>query len=194
MYEAASRQLLAALTLSPAANAFYARYARTLLANALASLSVVTAVGHVECSMPSVASGAEGPDLHIARYDGLHYSEWDVDWRPSSWWLSVAVATSLALRVQVRVSGIRITGRARCALPRDLSSVRVSFVDAPKLELQIQTSVELSSVPVPLQANIDHEIREHITRFVVSAASLLRGAVPSAPLAPARVRTLMRCT
>jgi hypothetical protein len=176
-YEHASRTLLSALALSPSANAFYARHARTLLAAALVALPAVGTVGHVECSMPSIASGSEGPHLQLARFDGLQYSEWDVHWQPSSWWLSVSVVTALSLKVHVHVTDIRITGRVRCALPYDLSSVRVGFTDEPNVHLQINTSIELGSVPVPLHAAIDREIRQQVHNFLVSVDFLF--AIPS---------------
>jgi hypothetical protein len=165
MYENASRSLLSALALSPSANAFYARHARTLLAAALDALPSVATVGHVECSMPSIASGSESPVLQLVQYDGLRYS--DVDWRPSSWWLSVAVVTGIALKVHVHVTDIRIAGRIRCSLPVDLSSVRIGFTRKPIMHVQIDTSIELGSVPVPLHTAIDTEIRHQISNFVV---------------------------
>lgn len=165
-YNRASRALLAALALSPAANAQYAGVARGLLREALLALETVSSVEHCECSMPAVASGAELPVVDLVRYDGLDYCEWECDWRPKSWWLSVSLRTVLGLSVSVRVSEIRVEGLVRVALSEDVSSLRLAFSGSPRIELGIDTRCSVGSIPVPLRDTIDEGIRTAVTSFV----------------------------
>lgn len=164
-YANAARAILAALALSPAANAYYARIARTLLVDTLETLPSITSIRHCECSMPSIASGAEAPVLDLVRFDGLSYSEWDVLWSPRSWWLSVAVTTAVGLHVHVRVSNLKLQGRFRCSLPHDLSSVRIGFAGSPHIDLSIETEIGIGVVPVPFHESIESTVREGIANF-----------------------------
>jgi hypothetical protein len=167
-YAAAARHLLSGLALSPTANAGYSAVARGLVRNALLALPSVSAVDLCECSFPAVASGAEAPALVLAHYDGLGYSEWEVDWRPASWWHSVALTTTLGLRVRVHVSALRVVGRVRVALSDDLSAVRLSFAGSPVVELSIETTVSIAGgyVPIPVRDTIDEGIRAAVSGFV----------------------------
>lgn len=167
-YACAARALLAALALSPLANAHYSGVARALLRASLAALPTVASVDVCECSFPAVASGAEAPALASVRWDGLGYSEWDADWRPASWWLGVQLTTALGLVVRVRVSGMRVRGRVRVALAGDLSAVRVAFAGRPVVELSIETAVSMAGgyVPVPIRETIDEGIRKAVSGFV----------------------------
>lgn len=164
-YANAAKSVLAALALSPVANAHYSHVARSVLLSTLETLPSVSSVSFCECSMPSIASGAEAPNLDLIRFDGLDYSEWGVSWSPRSWWLSVALTTILGLHVHVRVSNFRLQGQLRCSLSLDLSSLRLAFAGSPKLDLVIETKVGLGVVPVPLRDSIETTVRDGIANF-----------------------------
>lgn len=168
-YDHVARKLLSALALSPVMNDFYSRHARILLRDALLSLPSVSEVGHVECSMPSLASGSDAPFVEPVRFDGLQYSEWDVEWRPRSWWLSVAIKTPLLLRIYVRLTGMGVVGRMRCSLSADLSSVRLAFSRRPSVWWTTETRVlGFGAVPEVLKSGLDAEIANQVERFTVS--------------------------
>jgi hypothetical protein len=167
-YAYAAQALLAALALSPSANRLYAGVARRLLVDALTGLSSVASVGHCECSMPAGVTG-EAPTVSLVRFDGLHSSMWNVEFKPASWWVSVAVVTKLGLHVRVRVSGMQLSGLVRCALSHDLSSVRIAFGSPPKPAIDLTVGIYISILgflPVSsLHASIESEVRAQVEGF-----------------------------
>lgn len=142
-----------------------------VLCMALRETLSTRAVGDVvycECSMPSVASGAEAPQVDLVRFDALGDSEWDVDWSPRSWWLRLGVEVGMGLRVDVRVAEVRVRGRVRVGLSKNLSSVRVAFVgEGPLIELGVETSVFVGGVvPIPVRQSVDEGVRAAVSDFV----------------------------
>lgn len=167
-WERAASDLLSTLALSPEmTDAFYARSLRALLTSALESLDYVDVLQHVECSLPSVAT--EKPSVNVIQWDGLHFSEFDFQWAPSSWWVSVSANGSrwgLSFNCLANVSGISLSGRVRCSFSNDLTATRIRFVDKPLLNLTVDTSVGWGFVPLPVRESIAQMIRERIEQFV----------------------------
>lgn len=166
----AASSLMTTLALSPEmTDVFYARSLRALLTSALETLDSIDELKHVECSMPSIA--AEAPTIDLVHWSGLHFSEWDVQWTPTSWWVSVSADGSrwgLAFNCLAKVSEISLAGRLRCSFSRDLSAVRVRFAHKPCLDTTVDTSVGWGAVPLPVRESIVHLIQSEIENFVNS--------------------------
>lgn len=169
-WEAAASHLVTTLALSPEmTEAFYARSLRDMLSGALLTLDTIDELRHVECSMPCVA--AEAPAVAILDWKGLPFSTWDIDWAPHSWWVSVSAVGSrwgLGFNSLTRVSGIQLKGELRCAFSDDLTSLRISFVTKPLLEMDIESSVGWGAVPIPVREQIEGMVRVEIEHFVKS--------------------------
>lgn len=167
-WQNAASCLLTSLALSPEmTDIFYSRSLRALLTSALESLDSIDALQHVECSMPSIA--AEAPQIDLVQWHGLHFSEWDVQWTPTSWWVSVSADGSrwgLAFNCLAKVSQISLTTRLRCSFSQDLSAVRVRFTGTPHLDMQVDTTVGWGIVPVPVRESIEQMIRSEIENFM----------------------------
>lgn len=167
-WEASASELVTTLALSPdMTEGLYARSLRDLLSAALLTLESVDGLRHVECSMPCVA--AEAPHVSMREWAGLDYSEWDVEWSPSSWWVSVSADGSrwgLGFNVLTRVSAMRLEGALRCAFSKDLTSMRTSFMEKPCLEMDVESSVGWGVVPIPVRVQIEAMVRAEIERFV----------------------------
>lgn len=169
-WQNAASSLLTSVALSPEmTDIFYSRSLRALLTSALESLDSIEALQHVECSMPSIA--AEAPEINLVQWHGLHFSEWDVQWTPTSWWVSVSADGSrwgLAFNCLANVSQISLTTRLRCSFSKDLSAVRVRFTGTPRLDMQVDTTVGWGVVPVPVRESIEQMIRSEIQNFMDS--------------------------
>lgn len=169
-WEAAASDLVTTLALSPEmTEAYYARSLRELLSGALLTLDAISELRHVECAMPCVA--AEAPGVAMLDWQGLPFSTWDIDWAPHSWWVSVSAVGSrwgLGFNSLTRVSGIHLKGELRCAFSRDLTSLRISFVTKPLLEMDIESSVGWGAVPIPVREQIEAMVRVEIEHFVES--------------------------
>lgn len=167
-WQRAASDLISTLALSPEmTDLYYARSLRILLKSALEGLESVDSLQHVECSMPSVAS--EKPFVNIVRWDGLHFSECDIQWAPSSWWVSVSADGSrwgLAFNCHATVSAISLRGRVQCSFSNDLTAMRIRFIDKPLLNLDVDTSVGWGPVPLPVRESIARLIREKIEQFL----------------------------
>lgn len=167
-WRAAASSLLAAVALSPDLTiGLYAKLLRSVLAGAVADLADVQAVRHVHASLPAVP--AEAPAVDLRLWHGLSLSEWNIDWAPSSWWVSLAADGArwgLAVSARVRVSNIHVRGVMRTAFSSDLSAVRVSFATPPELRMDVDTSVEWGVVPVPVQESIDEMVRQQVASFI----------------------------
>lgn len=170
LWRNAASDFFSALALSPEmTDSVYSRTLRELLTNALQSLDTVDSLQHVLCSMPSLKK--EAPTINLVRWDGLKFSEWDVSWAPTSWWVSVSADGSrwgLAFNCLARVSDIHLNGRMQCSLSNDLTAVRTRFSIPPNIRLDVATSVGWGVVPVPVQQSIAQLIRSQIERFVDS--------------------------
>lgn len=164
----ACSDIMSILTLCPELTELvYARSIRVVLRNALMSLESVDGVGHIECSMPCV--NTERPLIDLNRWDGLHFSEWAIQWFPKSWWLSVSVDGSrwgIAFNILTTITNIRISGVVQLTLPSDLTAVRVRFAQKPKMSVAIDTSVGWGIVPVPVHESIQQIIRDKIEEVV----------------------------
>lgn len=167
-WRTAATHLFTSLALSPEmTDAVYARSLRAMLKSALESLDSLESLRHVECSMPSVAK--EAPSLDLIRWDGLHFSEWHVEWAPASWWVSVSADGSrwgLAFNCLTNVSNIRLNGLIQCSFSHDLTALRLRFATTPYLHLDVNTAVGWGIVPVPVQQSIAQIIRDQIDSFV----------------------------
>lgn len=164
----AASDLFTSLALSPdMTDAFYARSLRVLLKDALEALESVDALRHVEFSMPSVAS--EAPDVQLVRWDGLPFSEWEFEWAPVSWWVSVSADGSrwgLPFNCLANVSRISMKGRLFCSFSPDLTAVRVRFPARPLLRMTVDTSVGWGAVPFPVRQSIEALIRDEVDKFI----------------------------
>lgn len=164
----AASDLLSVLALSPEmTDAFYARSLRVMLKTALESLDSVDCLQHLECSMPSVA--VERPIINVTRWDGLHYSEWSMQWSPKSWWVSVSADGSrwgLAFNCLANISAISLRGHIQCSFSPDLTALRIRFVEKPSLNMLVETTVGFGIVPLPVQESIQEIIRDRIKEFV----------------------------
>lgn len=169
MWEAAGRDFISALALSPQmTHGVYNRMVRELLTAALEELPVIDSLQHVECSMPSVA--AEAPTVSLGEWQGLEYSVWNVQWAPASWWVSVSAIGQrwgIGFNCLTRCSNICINGTLRCAFSGDITSLRMSFVTPPQLEMAIESSVGWGAVPIPVREQIEGIVRSEIERFVI---------------------------
>lgn len=167
-WESAASDLVSTLALSPEmTEAFYARSLRELLTSALITLDAIDELRHVECSMPCVAT--EAPAVALLDWQGLHFSTWEIEWAPHSWWVSVSAVGSrwgLGFNSLARVSGIHLKGQLRCAFSKDLTSLRISFVEKPLLDMDIESSVGWGAVPIPVREQIEVMVRDEIEQFV----------------------------
>lgn len=171
--------ILSVLTLSPEmTDVFYSRSLRNLLKSALESLESVDCLRHLECSMPSIA--AERPFVDIIRWDGLNYSEWKIIWSPKSWWVSVSADGSkwgLAFNCLANVSAISLNAKIQCSFSPDLTSLRLRFMEKPKLNMSVETNVGWGFVPIPVQQSIQDIIKSQIHQVVDSRLCNPQGMV-----------------
>ncbi len=168
MWERAASELVSGLALAPDANAVYSRLLRALLTQALAGVSAIDELRHVECSMPSLA--AERPSISLLQWSSLAYSEWHITWSPASWWVSVSCVGyrwGLSFNVLTSCSSIFVRGVLRCAFSEDLTSLRVSFTREPTLHMSVESKVGWGAVPVPVQEQIEGIVRSEIHKFVM---------------------------
>lgn len=178
-WRCAASDFLCALALSPEmTDSVYARTLRDLLTNALESLDSIDALKHVLCSMPSIRK--EAPVVNLLKWTGLEFSEWDVAWAPSSWWVSLSADGSrwgLPFNCLARVSNIQLRGRMQCSLSKDITALRVRFIHPPQITIHVATSVGLGVVPVPVQQSIAELIRGQVMNFVESRLCCDEGMV-----------------
>lgn len=167
-WRCAASDFLSAIALSPEmTDSVYARTLRELLTNALESLESIDALRHVLCSMPSIRK--EAPVINLIKWTGLEFSEWDVAWAPTSWWVSLSADGSrwgLPFNCMARVSDIQLQGRMQCSLSADITALRIKFTYPPQLAMNVVTSVGLGVVPVPVQQSIAQLIQTQVKRFV----------------------------
>lgn len=169
-WRSAASHFFSALALAPTmTEAYYARTLRNLLSHALERLDSIDELRHIESSMPCVST--ERPDIYLHRWDGLSYSEWHLQWSPSSWWVSVSANGSrwgIAFNCLTTVTDISLRGLVRCAFTPDMSAVRVAFLSRPHLHMQVASSVGWGAVPLPVQQSIEQLVRAEIGAFVQS--------------------------
>lgn len=178
-WRCAASDFLSAVALSPEmTDTVYARTLRELLTNALESLDSIDALKHVLCSMPSIRK--EAPVVNLLKWTGLEFSEWDVAWAPSSWWVSLSADGSrwgLPFNCLARVSDIQLQGRMQCSLSKDITALRIKFSFPPQITMNVATSVGLGVVPVPVQESIAELIRTQVKMFVESRLCCDEGMV-----------------
>lgn len=166
-WEKMASEMVGALALAPDCTAMYARLLRELLCDALLGVASIDALRHVECSLPSLPT--ERPALSLVRWDGLTDSEWDVEWSPTSWWVSVSAVGSrwgIGFNAVTRCSAIHVSGRLRAAFSPDLTALRVAFVDTPHLAMSVRSRVGWGAVPLPVRQQIEQVVRNQLRDFV----------------------------
>ena len=169
-WQRAATDIVSALALSPdMTETLYARSLRGLLSESLITLESIDELRHVEISMPCVER--ERPDVDLLKWDGLHFSEWRIEWAPASWWVSVSVVGNrwgLGFNCLTNVSAIQLSGHLRVAFSKDLTSVRVSFSENPEMEMVIESVVGWGAVPLPVRESIEEMVRVEIENFVTN--------------------------
>lgn len=167
-WKTATSELVTSLALTPElTEGFYSRTLRELLSAGLLPLESVDELRHVECSMPCVAG--EKPEVCLIRWCGVQYSEWDIKFSPASWWVSVsAIGTrwGMSFNCLTNVTDIRIDGVFRVAFADDLTALRVSFRERPRIEMKVESSVGWGVVPLPVREQIEGMVREEMEGFV----------------------------
>lgn len=167
-WKRAASSLLTSMALTPdMTEAYYARALRELLSSALETLDVIEELRHIECSMPCLKG--EAPRVSLVRWCDLQYSEWHVEWSPTSWWLSVSAVGcrwGIGFNCLTNVRGIFVNGVIRCAFAEDMTALRLSFLEKPILDMDIESSVGWGAVPIPVREQIEHLVRAEIEQFV----------------------------
>jgi len=180
---------------SPEANDRYRTYASHTCTSSLLELPQVTRVKYVRCSFPSLRRDA--PRVRLHKYHSLHHSEWDVSWAPS--WsvdLQVEGLHYLYFELGMRVRGLKLTGRLRVDLvsPLGQGGVKLGFVKYPKVGMDLETSVSLGFVPVPIQDQIADIVRAQmddwlVKHIVMPRAMHFKPFGSSTPAPPSTART-----
>jgi len=173
---------VSALALAPDSNAMYSRLLRTILCTALKSVVSIQHIRHVECSLPSLPT--ERPKLSLINISNMSSttcisdSRWRIDWKPASWWVSVAATGSkwgLAFNALTTVSHISISGVVKTRFSEDLTAMRLAFVDEPQLDMTVKSEVAMAvgmgvynmGIPVPVEEQIEDVIRNELRRFIM---------------------------
>jgi len=160
----------------------YSRLLRTILCTALKSVVSIQHIRHVECSLPSLPT--ERPKLSLINISNISSttcisdSRWRIDWKPASWWVSVAATGSkwgLAFNALTTVSHISISGVVKTRFSEDLTAIRLAFVDEPQLDMTVKSEVAMAvgmgvynmGIPVPVEEQIEDVIRNELRRFIM---------------------------
>jgi len=148
-WERGIRQILHCIILSPMMNYFYRRKLTETLKNVFLAVSSITKVAYINCSFPSVEK--EFPMIKLQHWKDLEESQWKVKWAPS-WRITARVEGShyLSFTLQIKIQKLQVKGSFHLNCAKDLSSVRIWFDDVPNIDLQIQTTIALGILPIPL--------------------------------------------
>ena len=126
---------------------------------------------YVRCSFPSVA--AEAPELLLRRWVSMDDSDWEVSFRSKCWSIELGLEGRTMLmpfKLIVRVTAMSLKGVISLTLPNDLAFVVFSFHEMPKLQMTMDTTVSLGSVPMPLQRGASALIRAEIKKWLSNTA------------------------
>lgn len=118
------------------------------------------------CRSPLVHS-LQAPHIQLHRWESLKDSEWQFRWAPS-WSVQVAVegVQYLQFNLTLKLHDFRVSGRLTFAASSDLSEIKLSFVQPPKLRLKTECTVSWGAVPLPLQTYIETVVKDEFHRWV----------------------------
>jgi len=168
-WENVARDFVFSLALSPEMTTWYATALREHLQSLLLDIPQVEKVSFAECSFPSVPK--EAPHLELIEWEGMSFGEWRVTWAPKSWWIALAVIgrqSPLPTRFNavMTISGMRLKGRVRTALPNDISTFRFAFCEKPDLSFHTSFQLNWGRMPVPVQSSIESRVHKAIDDFI----------------------------
>jgi len=148
-WEKGVRQILNCIILSPMMNHFYRQKLTTILENVFLGVSSISNVVYINCSFPSIE--AEFPNVKLQSWSGLERSTWKVKWKPS-WHITARVEGShyLSFTLNILIRKLSVKGEFNLECAKDLTTVTIWFNELPTIDLQIQTTIVLGILPIPL--------------------------------------------
>lgn len=166
-WTAAASSLVNMLLLSPTQNAGYGAAVEAGLAAALKRLSFVAGLRYCDASFPS--SDASKPRISLRRWASVEESEWDVDWTPN--WTAEACVDGqrgISFSTLLRVTGLAVKGRLSLSFAADFSAVKIMFLEAPEVRLDVACHVTLGQMPLPFQAELGRLVRDEAAKLIAT--------------------------
>lgn len=157
-WEAAARDALNAVALSPASNERYKHEITEQLQQIMSKIEQVQKVLYINCSFPAIS--AQAPVIEMHSWTALDRSAWSIRWNPS-WSVEVSLEGwhYIPFSLSIRVSGIAIDGRFNLKMSPRLDYFWVSFGKDIKLDMNVEVEVTWGIVNMPLQATIERMVR-----------------------------------
>ncbi|GAB5363424.1 hypothetical protein AAMO2058_000881800 [Amorphochlora amoebiformis] len=161
-WEKGVRQILNCIILSPVMNHFYRQKLTKTLESVFLAVDSISNVLYINCSFPSIE--AEFPQVELQDWHDLSNSLWKVKWSPS-WHITARVEGShyLSFTLNIEIHKLKVNGMFILSCAKDLSSVAICFPEMPSVSLQIDTTIALGILPIPLsimQQSIASRVKE----------------------------------